>query len=155
MNFRFVIFLVLTASISFAQELTDLSLAGFVYNSQSRIPFSLEAKLVQFELGVHKLRYYGADGGEPRFICRSLSIALGNQEIAIPEKAFSDLGDIASISPPFDSENGTWTVTIIGGDAGGSYRVDLIFNNRRLLERKFLDMFSAPEKREYYNVTKY
>ena len=60
----------------------------------------------------------------------------GRKDIRIPEKAYSDLGDIQTIKP-VEREGNRWAVEISGGDGAGSYELDFIFDSERLLERWF------------------
>jgi hypothetical protein len=147
--------LVLSTIPLLAQEITHTSTSGFVYNEKGRFPFSVEANLVPFDKSIHKQRYWGRDGGIPSFVCSAFSITLNGQPIEIPKKAFSDLGEITSVSAPSDHENDTWIVTVSGGDAGGSYEVELIFNDKKLLERRFIDLFSPGKERKAFKIQKY
>jgi hypothetical protein len=151
----FFIALIFSAFSLSAQEITHTATSGFVYNEKGRFPFSVEANLVLFDKSIHKQRYFGRDGGIPSFVCSTFSIALNGQQIDIPKKAYSDLGEITSVGPPLDHENDTWIITIRGGDAGGSYEAELIFSDRKLLERRFIDLFSLGKERKYFKIQKY
>jgi hypothetical protein len=132
----------------FAAEVTRTLTTGFVYKREDRIPFSVEARLVPFDPTMHKGRYFGADGGQPRFVCSSFDVSINERLITIPKKAVSDLGDITAVAPPFDYD-GMWMITVEGGDAGGSYQIDFLFNEERLVERRIVDVFSPPKERKY------
>ena len=138
-----------------AQEITHTSTSGFVYNQKGRFPFSIDAALVPFDKSIHKQRYWGRDGGIPSFVCSAFSIILNGQPIDIPKKAFTDLGEIKSVSAPSDHENDTWIVNVLGGDAGGSYEVELIFSDKRLLERRFIDLFAPGKGRKILKTQNY
>jgi hypothetical protein len=68
-------------------------------------------------------------------------VSIGGRDISIPEKPYSDLGNITSITP-VAREGNRWAVTIDGGSGAGSYEFDFIFDSERLLERRVL----LPEK---------
>jgi hypothetical protein len=138
-----------------AQEITHAATSGFVYNEKGRFAFSVEVNLVSFDKKIHKQRYFGRDGGIPSFVCSTFSVILNGQQIDIPKKAYSDLGEITSVGSPSDHENDTWMITIEGGDAGGSYEVELIFSEKKLLERRFIDLFSPGKERKYFKIQKY
>ena len=151
-----VLLLLICGSSLSAQELLHTQTSGFVYNENGRFPFSVEANLIPFDKSIHKLSYIGCDGGIPSFVCSSFSITLNKSEIKIPKEAYSDLADITSVGiPNSEFENNLWTITIEGGSAGGSYQAELKFNDKQIVQRRFVDLFSPIKERKYYNTKKY
>ena len=120
-------------------ELTRSSIDGFVRSSSDvRYSFSVEVRQVTIDKVAHRQKYYhGHYDDQHEYVCSELSIFLNGWKIKVPEAAYSDLCFLQSIAPPDPQEDGTWMVRIDGGSAGESYKIELIFNDKRLLERRF------------------
>ena len=128
-------------------ELTRTSIEGFVRSSSDvRCSFSVEARQVTLDKVAHKRTYYhGHYDDQHEYVCSEVSILLNGRRIKIPEAAYTDLCYLQSIAPPDPQEDGTWMVRIDGGSAGESYKIELIFNDTKLLERRF-GFTEGPEK---------
>ena len=120
-------------------ELTQTSTAGFVQSRLDvRCSFSVGVRQVTLDKVVHKQKYYhGHYDDQHQYVCSGVSIALNGRKIEVPEAAYCDLCFLQSVAPPEPQEDGTWMVRIDGGSGGESYKVELIFNDTKLLERRF------------------
>lgn len=120
-------------------ELTRTSVAGFVQSrSDVRCSFSVEVRQVTVDKAAHRQKYYhGHYDDQHQYVCSGVSIVLNGRKIKVPEAAYSDLCFLQSVAPPEPQEDGTWMVRIDGGSGGESYKVELVFNDTRLLERRF------------------
>jgi hypothetical protein len=131
-----------------------IALAGFcsIDGGQKKIPFAIEATLNPYNPKIHSGRYLGTDGGVPSYVCSAFAVSIGGRDIRIPEKAYSDLGDIQTITP-VEREGNRWAASISGGDGAGFYELEFIFDSKRLLERRFV--ISDPEGILGRNVPKF
>ena len=120
-------------------EMTHSLIEGLVHsNSDVKCSFRVEIHQVTLDKVVHKRKYYhGHYDDQHEYVCSGVSIFLNGRKIKIPAAAYSDLCNLQSVAPPEPLERGRWMVRIEGGCAGESYRVDLVFNDKKLLERRF------------------
>jgi hypothetical protein len=116
-----------------------IALAGFcsVDGGQKKIPFAIEATSIQYNPKIHTGPLLGTNRRAPLYVCSAFTVSIGGRDILIPEKAYSDLGDIHTIKP-VEKEGNRWAVQISGGDGAGFYELDFIFDSNRLLERWFV-----------------
>ena len=105
--------------------------------SDVRRSFSIEVRQITLDKAAHRRKYYhGHYDDQHEYVCSEVSIFLNGRKIKVPEAAYSDLCYLQSIAPPDPQEDGTWMVRIDGGSAGESYKVELIFNDTKVLERR-------------------
>ena len=79
-------------------------------------------------------------------MCSGFTVSIGGKNIRIPNKAYSDLEDIFTITRIEGEDEGghkLWSAKIEGGSGAGSYELEFIFDSERLLERRFV--ISDPE----------
>jgi hypothetical protein len=130
-----------TIAVAIGAPNRQIAFSGFcsIDGGRTKIPFAIEATLTPYNPKIHTGRYFGTDGGGVvvSYVCSAFAVSIGGRDISIPEKAYSDLGDITSITP-VAREGNQWAVTISGGNGGGSYEFDFIFDSERLLERRLL-----------------
>ena len=115
-----------------------IALAGFcsIDGGKTKIPFAIEATSIPYNPKIHTGPLVGTNRRVPLYVCSAFALSMGGRDIRIPEKAYSDLGDIQTIKP-VEREGNRWAVEISGGDGAGSYELDFIFDSERLLERWF------------------
>lgn len=120
-------------------ELTRMSTSGFVQSrADVRRSFSVEVSQVTIDKLAHKQKYYhGHYDDRHEYVCSGVSIFLNGRKIKVPAAAYSDLCFLRSVAPPSPQEGGTWVVRLDGGSGGESYKVELVFNDTKLLERRF------------------
>jgi hypothetical protein len=113
-----------------------IALAGLcsIDGGKTKIPFAIEATSVQYNPKIHTGPLLGTNRRVPLYVCSAFAVSIGGRDILIPEKAYSDLGDIHTIKP-VEREGNRWAVEITGGDGAGFYELDFIFDSNRLLER--------------------
>jgi hypothetical protein len=135
----YCVFVWTTIAVAIGAPNRRIAFSGFcsIDGGQTKIPFAIEATLTPYNPKIHTGRYHGTDGGVPSYVCSAFALSIGGRNISIPEKAYSDLGDITSITP-VAREGNRWAVTIDGGNGAGSYEFDFIFDSERLLERRVL-----------------
>lgn len=116
-----------------------IAFSGFcsIDGGRTKIPFAIEATLTPYNPKIHAGRHLGTDGVVVSYVCSAFAVSIGGRDISIPEKAYSDLGDITSITP-VAREGNQWAITISEGSGAGSYEFDFIFDSERLLERRVL-----------------
>lgn len=147
------IFLLTAVSLE-AQTVTRQLIEGIAYSpaADAGVPFAIEVKLVPFDKETHKEKsYHGTDETPPYFVCSELSITINGKKIAIPREAIADLANITDINSPNGEENKTWVMLVSGGENAGAYEVELVFNDEKLIQRRFVDIFNEGEERVYYD----
>lgn len=83
----------------------------------------------------HSYGWGGDDLTPPRWIVGGIKITRGKEQLYVPLSAYADLGEPRSlVAEP--GKDGSFTLTLKGGDAGGSYSARLEFNNGELASRK-------------------
>ena len=119
-------------------ELTRTCIEGFVRSpSDVRCSFSIEVRQITLDKVAHRRKYHhGHYDDQHEYVCSEVFIFLNGTKIKVPEAAYSDLCYLQSIVPPDPQQDGTWMVRIDGGSAGESYKVELTFNDTKLLERR-------------------
>jgi hypothetical protein len=116
-----------------------IAFSGFcsIDGGPTKIPFAVDVTLTPYNPKIHAGRHLETDGVAVSYVCSAFAVSIGGRDISIPEKAYSDLGDITSITP-VAREGNQWALTITGGSGAGSYEFDFIFDSERLLERRVL-----------------
>lgn len=72
-----------------------------------------------------------------------IKLRIDNKAIFFPRSAFCDLTDIISASLIIENEE--MILLIIGGDASESYKVEIIFDKKRVKRRVFYSLM-LPDK---------
>ncbi len=146
------VFLLTAVSLQ-AQSVTRQLIEGIAYSpTAEESPFAIEIKVVPFDKETHKEKsYHGTDETTPYFVCSELSITINGKKIAIPREAVADLANISDINSPYGEGNKTWVVLVRGGENAGAYEVELVFNDEKLVERRFVDISNEGEERVYYD----
>lgn len=151
---KFLTAIILLTTISLeAQSLTRQLIEGIAYNQEAeKTPFTIEVKMAPFDKDTHKEKsYYGTDESTPFFVCSDLSITINGKKVAIPREAIADLADISDINSPNSEENKSWVLLVRGGENAGAYEVELVFNEEKLVQRRFVDIFNEGEERVFYD----
>lgn len=77
----------------------------------------------------------GDESQPPRRIVKAINVTRNKQKIFIPLSVYSDLGDPRQASLVQLPAHG-FELTIVGGDAAGSYKALLEFKNNEIVRRK-------------------
>jgi hypothetical protein len=77
----------------------------------------------------------GDESQPPRRIVKAINVARKKQKIFIPLSVYSDLGDPRQASLVQLPTHG-FELTIVGGDAAGSYKASLEFKSNEIVRRK-------------------
>jgi hypothetical protein len=81
-------------------------------------------------------KFWGFDRDKPTFLIKSIRLSIGGKDVKIPAEAFKDLADIILPSGLYIMQKKEAVVLYIkGGDAAGSYKASLRFNNNKLVSR--------------------
>ena len=139
-----------------AQDITRLLSEGFTYRDDDRVPFSVEIKLTPFDSAAHQEKsYHGRDGDSPAYVCEEFSFTVNGAKIAIPREAIADLSEILDFDSPYGAENKTWIIMVRGGDGGGAYEMEMIFDDAKLVQRRFVNYHEETGDPVYYDTTNY
>ena len=98
--------------------------------------------------------WWGVDGGLPSEVTTELSLSIGGIQIAIPHRAFADLGDphppgSISLMQPHD----TVYLYIHGGDGAGSYVAKFFIRDGKLIRREVVPGEFPKEKPQVIDFT--
>jgi hypothetical protein len=136
-----------------AQDITRTFKEGFAYTEDGRVPFSVDIKMTPFDQSYHQGGpYYGREEGLPAYVCEEFSLTINGRPLAIPRESFSDLSEILDFESPYQDENSSWIILVTGGDGGGAYEVEMVFDDTRLLQRRFVIYNSDSGERVYYDI---
>lgn len=84
-----------------------------------------------------------SDSKNPYNMVNKIKLRIDNKAIFFPRSAFCDLTDIISASLIIENEE--MILLIIGGDASESYKVEIIFDKKRVKRRVFYSLM-LPDK---------
>lgn len=136
-----------------AQDITRTFKEGFAYTEDGRVPFSVDIKMTPFDQSYHQGRsYYGREEGLPAYVCEEFSLIINGRQIAIPREAIADLSEILDFESPYRDENRSWIILVTGGDGGGAYELEMVFDESRLVQRRFVIYNSDSGERVYYDA---
>lgn len=95
--------------------------------------------MAPFDQSSHQEKsYYGREQGLPAYVCEEFALTINGRQIAIPREAIADLGKILDFESPYQAENNTWIIFVTGGDGGGAYEVEMVCDDTRLVQRRFV-----------------
>jgi hypothetical protein len=77
--------------------------------------------------------FWGAAGAQPSFCISSLVITRHNRNVLLQSKLFTDLCNVNSVK--LSERKGKFILSLVGGDAGDSFKAEFVFNGVFLAER--------------------
>ncbi|MGA2951205.1 MAG: hypothetical protein ABSD80_03115 [Caulobacteraceae bacterium] len=135
---------------------------------ETRLVSRLDGVEVSADLLTHELPIERPGGGAsprrtnnctysriPCVLLESLELKVGGQSVFVPRSAFGDLSDVGSAALRRIGA-GQFALTLQGGDAAESYKVELVFDKARVRERILTDKEAGmvAEKTVYFDVSK-
>lgn len=82
----------------------------------------------------HAFMWGGDEVKMPKTVITAIEIFSGTEKIYVPLSAYGDLGDPSQVS--LERTRKGFQIMIQGGDAAGSYKAVLVFNNENIERRK-------------------
>lgn len=87
----------------------------------------------------------------PCSLVDNLEVSINGKTIVVPRSAFADMSDLNNMA--IGAKEKLFTLTTRGGDTSGSYAIEIIFDENRVLKRRYFDAFDpreAVQETNYY-----